>query len=131
MPKIKIKLLFTALQSAVSILRSAEKTESLLELVRQKISLGLDQLNDLTANLDALVRLIKSWNAGDYRDIPKKAIIASTASVIYFLNPFDFIPDVIPFSGFLDDAAVVTYVVASLKSEIERFLVWERMEKLS
>ena len=125
MIKFKIKLFFAAMKSAAGILHDKEKTEALLQLVRQKAIRSLDKLTDLIDDLNALFRLVKAWNDSRYSDISKKAIVSAMASLLYFLNPFDFIPDVIPFSGFLDDAAVITYVIASLKSEIERFLVWE------
>ena len=130
MQKYKIKIFFAAMKSAASILRDKEKTKDLLELVRQKAIRSLDKMNDLVEDLNVLVRLIKAWSAGTYRQIPKKAIVTGTASLLYFLNPFDLIPDIIPFSGFLDDVAVITYVIASLKSEIERFLGWEKVQRL-
>ncbi len=129
MQKYKIKLFFSALKSAAGILRDKEKTKELLEQVRQKAIRSLDILNDRMEDINVLVRLIKAWSAGTYRQIPKKAIVAATSSLLYFLNPFDLIPDVIPFSGFLDDVAVITYVLASLKSEIERFLSWENSRR--
>lgn len=130
MQKFKIKMFFAALKSAAGILRDKEKTKDLLEQVRQKAIHSLDKVNDLVEDLNVLVRLIKAWSAGTYRQIPNKAIVAATASLLYFLNPFDLIPDIIPFSGFLDDVAVITYVIASLKSEIERFLGWEKVQGL-
>jgi uncharacterized membrane protein YkvA (DUF1232 family) len=47
------------------------------------------------------------------------------AALIYFVNPLDLIPDFIFAFGFLDDAAVIGYVVSLLRSEIDLFETWQ------
>jgi uncharacterized membrane protein YkvA (DUF1232 family) len=41
--------------------------------------------------------------------------------MVYFISPFDFIPDVLPFIGFTDDLALVLWVGKSIKSELDEF----------
>ena len=43
----------------------------------------------------------------------------SIAALVYFINPIDIVPDFIPFTGFLDDAAMVTGAIASIRSSIK------------
>jgi len=47
------------------------------------------------------------------------------AAVIYFVSPFDLIPDSIPVLGLIDDATVVTYVAKANLSLISSFRTWE------
>ena len=47
------------------------------------------------------------------------------AGIIYVVNPFDFFPDAIPGLGFLDDAAVIVFVLKIVRDELDEFLEWE------
>jgi uncharacterized membrane protein YkvA (DUF1232 family) len=53
-----------------------------------------------------LYGLLKAWWRKDF-DLPWKTAAAITAALLYFLNPFDIVPDFIPVVGYLDDAVVV------------------------
>ncbi len=43
------------------------------------------------------------------------------AALLYFISPLDVFPDFVPLIGVIDDAFVLSLVVAQLSSEIERF----------
>ena len=73
----------------------------------------------------ALFRLMKAYYSGDYRDIPWGSIVMATGAIIYFVSPIDLIPDWIPFAGYVDDAAVILFVVRQIKSDVDNFMEWE------
>ncbi len=73
-----------------------------------------------------LSRMIKAYVAGDYRQIPTKTLISMLASLIYFVSPIDFIPDVLPILGFADDIALMVWLFNSLQDDIANFRDWER-----
>ena len=75
-------------------------------------------------SLQILIRLIRAQLAGKYR-VPLTALTMAIAAVIYFVNPFDVIPDSIPVFGFLDDAAVIALVMRSNRTVISDFRAWE------
>jgi uncharacterized membrane protein YkvA (DUF1232 family) len=45
--------------------------------------------------------------------------------VAYLIDPFDLIPDEIPFLGFLDDATVVAFAATRTRGALDDFMVWE------
>jgi uncharacterized membrane protein YkvA (DUF1232 family) len=65
--------------------------------------------------------LIKAYVAGTYKKLPAITLVKIVAVLIYFISPFDFIPDVLPLVGFTDDLAVVLWVGKSIKNELDEF----------
>jgi uncharacterized membrane protein YkvA (DUF1232 family) len=65
--------------------------------------------------------LIKAYISGTYKKLPAVTLVKIVAVLIYFISPFDFIPDVLPFVGFADDLAVVLWVGKSIKNELDDF----------
>ena len=66
-------------------------------------------------------QLIKAYIQGSYRKLPAIALAKIAAVLIYFISPFDFIPDVLPLIGFTDDLALVLWVGKSIKNELDEF----------
>lgn len=72
-----------------------------------------------------LGRLAKAYASGRYRAVPWKSMLILLAAVIYFLNPLDLIPDIIPIFGLTDDFAVLVWVYNTVQGEVDKFLEWE------
>ena len=73
-----------------------------------------------------LGRLVTAYARGKYRRIPLKPVISIAAAMLYFLNPFDLVPDAIPGLGITDDLAVLTWVYQSFVHELTAFREWEQ-----
>lgn len=71
--------------------------------------------------LRLLMGLVGDYVAGRYREVPWRAIATAAFAVLYFLNPFDLIPDFIPGIGFIDDATLISMAVAALRGELRRY----------
>ena len=65
--------------------------------------------------------LIKAYVQGSYTKLPLIMLVKITASLLYFVMPFDFIPDFLPFVGFADDLAIVVWVGKAIKEELDEF----------
>ncbi len=72
-----------------------------------------------------LVRLVRSYATGEYRDIKNSTVISGFAVLLYVLSPVDLIPDFIPVVGFLDDLSLVSWFVGKFQGEMVRFREWE------
>lgn len=75
-----------------------------------------------------LGRMAKAYALGRYRTIPWKVMLVLLAAVIYFLNPIDLIPDLLPLVGFTDDFAILLWVYNAIGAEVDRFLEWEQSQ---
>ena len=51
----------------------------------------------------------------------KSTIGLIVAVLAYIISPIDIVPDFIPLAGLLDDAALLTMVLNSIKNDIERY----------
>lgn len=98
-----------------------------------KLAMKLKDTNWRSANASSirerffvLGRLIKAYALGQYRDVPWKTILLIVAAVIYFVNPLDLVPDIIPLTGLTDDFAVLLWVYNSVSNEVEKFREWEK-----
>lgn len=110
-----------AQQKAEKIFDKTEKVSSLLEDAAEKVRHNRSRLKDLWNEIEILIQMVRAYRSGQYRKIPWKGITIALAALIYFVNPFDLIPDFILGLGFLDDAAVIGFVINALHNEIEKF----------
>ena len=73
----------------------------------------------------AMVRVVRDYQRGEYRDMPAPKLLIIIAAIIYFVSRFDVIPDWIPVLGHIDDAFVVSLALKSVRTELDTFMAWE------
>lgn len=115
-------------ERAERIARHPRRVRKVVREAYDKMAKHGDEIGQIRADLPVLLRLVRAWIGGDYRRIPLKAIVLVLAAALYFVNPLDLIPDFLPIIGYLDDAAVIGYVLRTLHDEVERFRDWETDE---
>lgn len=114
-----------AKRKAEQILKSTDRVQRLLKKAEAKSRTRKNALEYVWDDLQTLMRLIKSYVSGSYQDLSAATILYAVAGLVYFVNPFDLIPDFILGFGFIDDAAVLAYVLSRIKKEIDLFKNWE------
>ncbi len=72
-----------------------------------------------------LGRMVRAYAQGHYH-IPWRTLLTVLAGLLYFLNPLDLVPDVLPILGLTDDLAVLAWVYGATAEEIKKFMIWER-----
>ena len=75
--------------------------------------------------LMAMIRLIRAYHRREYRDIPSQNLLIVVAAIIYFVSPFDVIPDWVPVLGHIDDSFVVALALKSVRADLDTFMAWE------
>jgi uncharacterized membrane protein YkvA (DUF1232 family) len=107
-----------ALAAAVAIGRNASRITAYARQLRsgrftafaKQVRLATDLLNDVSS--------------GKYRQVPWATVGSLAMAVAYFVMPLDVIPDYIPFSGFVDDAAVMSMVFRAAEQDLRHYLDW-------
>lgn len=115
-----------AASKAESYAKNPDKLRQLYEDANKKskkISKGA--FAETWAYLMAMLRLIRAYYTGTYSDIPWQSLVLIVLTVIYFVSPFDLIPDWLPAIGLIDDALVVGIVLKSVKDDLDAFMEWE------
>ncbi|MGE8043465.1 YkvA family protein [Pseudomonas monteilii] len=82
------------------------------------------KLGQLRHDVKLMQSLCLAWWRGEYRDISKKSIITIVAGLLYFVSPLDAIPDWLLGVGFLDDIAVLGWVIKTVGDELNKFKTW-------
>ncbi len=102
-----------------------------LEKAAEKINKGnvKDAFGIYYEDLKALIRMARLWVSRRYTQVSKQTILYTIVAVVYFLTPTDFVPDFILGLGFVDDLAVLTWVLGLIKSDLEAFKQWEQNKK--
>lgn len=77
-----------------------------------------------------LLAMLTAYYKGTYKKVPLGTITKALAGVIYLVFVIDLIPDFIPFIGFVDDIAVIGWVLKSIADDIELFRTWRNAQAI-
>lgn len=98
-----------------------------LETVKKADSKKTD-LGGVWSELKSLTRLVRAWINGSYRDVSTQTKVLVLGGLLYFLSPIDLVPDFIAGLGLLDDAALIGWIVSSLRGDLRKFRGWEDVQ---
>jgi uncharacterized membrane protein YkvA (DUF1232 family) len=106
----------------------ASDPRKLLDLAREaaeKARASDGPLGKVWDELATLLRMLRAYATGEYREVPWKTLVLVIGAVVYFVVPFDLVPDFIAGVGLLDDAAVIAWTVKSVRGDVASFCIWE------
>lgn len=72
-----------------------------------------------------LKALIKDYRVGKYRQALYGTIAAVVFTLLYVFNPFDLIPDMLPFFGLVDDASVMAACLMLIERDLSKYRKWK------
>src|SRR6267378_409274 len=115
-----------AVKSAKSYVGNPQRLQSLFEeAAKQAVSMPREPFQETWPYFQAMLRLIRAYSQGNYRDVPESTLVVIIAAIIYVVNPLDLIPDALPALGFLDDATVLALAVRRSRQTLDDFMAWE------
>ena len=85
----------------------------------------MDSMGVYVDELKALIRMSSLWVTRKYTNVSTQTILLTIVAVIYFVTPTDFVPDFILGLGYIDDMAVVSWVLSKIKNDVNIFKEWE------
>ena len=94
------------------------------DAIRNKINRAYPALKKVLENVRELYALFKDSVKGNYK-LHTANVAMIGGGLLYFILPADLIPDFIPLVGYLDDLAVLTTIMNSLKGEINAYRSWK------
>lgn len=112
-------------KDATSYLADRRKMKTLLGLVLflfKRRSLG-----PILKNLILFYYYVKDIVNGKYTHYTKSKLVLIVAMLLYVVSPLDLIPDFITGLGFLDDAALIAFILKATSMELERYYAWRRL----
>ena len=122
------QVLRRVLARAEQLIRNPRELLGLLEVAERRLDrLSEGPFGKVVDDVKTLLRLVRAYATGQYRDVSGKNIALAVAAVVYLVSPLDVIPDFLP-GGFTDDAAVVGFVIRKIGTELARFQAWEETQ---
>ncbi|MFO8099008.1 MAG: DUF1232 domain-containing protein [Salinibacter sp.] len=96
----------------------------------ERMSAHPSVLSAVWTDLQTMCRLLLRWASRSYRQVSWAPLVIIAGALLYFVAPLDAIPDALGAIGFVDDAAVISTAVQSVRDELRRFRAWERQRAL-
>jgi uncharacterized membrane protein YkvA (DUF1232 family) len=104
--------------------KEIEKVVEHADEIRQQFQ-SRGPLKRFVEDAKMLTSLIKDYRLGSYRAALYGTIAATVFALIYVFNPFDILPDVLPFVGAVDDASVIAACLMLIERDLAKYRKWK------
>ena len=105
--------------------KDLEKVINKSEEIRKKFS-AKGPLARFIEDGQLLIAIVKDYWSGTYRQVPYGSIASIVFTLIYVLNPFDLVPDMLPLIGQLDDVAVMGACLILVEQDLHKYKDWKQ-----
>jgi uncharacterized membrane protein YkvA (DUF1232 family) len=83
------------------------------------------KVGEIPSLLYATPTMLRDSLKRKYRKTPWGTLIGGIFSILYILNPLDFIPEALPIIGIVDDTLVFGVFLALLARDVKKYLLWK------
>ncbi|HEX2786943.1 MAG TPA: YkvA family protein [Ignavibacteria bacterium] len=74
------------------------------------------------------MQMMKDFKAKRYTQVPWRTVGLITAALLYFINPLDIIPDILPIFGYTDDAVAFAAIFKSIQTDLKNYCHWKGLD---
>ncbi|NLL81930.1 MAG: DUF1232 domain-containing protein [Tissierellia bacterium] len=110
-------------RKAKALLGDKERLNDILNKAKELIK-NNKELNEIVEEIKVFVDLVRDYVNGVYKDISTTSIVLVVIGLLYLVTPIDLIPD-FAIGGFIDDAAVIAYILKKIQTELEAYKEWK------
>ncbi len=71
------------------------------------------------------LEMVKDFKSRTYTGVPWRTMALIIVALLYFLNPLDLIPDLLPVIGLTDDAIAFASIFKSLQTDLRNYCLWK------
>ncbi len=118
-----------ALKMAAEYLQNPDKLDNLVQRAGSKADKRRGALSEAWRQVQLLIAMLKSYRAGEYREVSNKSLMLIIAALLYFIIPADLIPDILLGLGYIDDIALLAWTVRTLSDELGRYEEWQKIQR--
>jgi uncharacterized membrane protein YkvA (DUF1232 family) len=86
---------------------------------------GIPSFGRIVTDARLAISLIRDYRNGSYRSVPAHTLAAILLSLLYVFNPLEFLPDVLPIIGLVDDALVMTFCLSFVERDLRAYGKWK------
>lgn len=118
------QFLTKCINKAEKIQPSKKKISKTIRKARDKFERlrNLPKCDALFENICNFCDLLSDYLDGTYHALPLATIVACLGGLIYLVCPFDVFADFLPFIGWVDDAAVLAFVMNAEQKDVTEYL---------
>lgn len=113
--------LFAIKEKSEQTLRDSVQLGQLISAVQMKILKSGDKVAAVKTDLKDLLAMVKGQINGSYDSVPWKSLVAITGGLIYFVNPFDLMPDFLAGIGYVDDLKMLEIIVRQVQVDLDAY----------
>ena len=119
-----------ALRDGFDVAKDTLDDEDKLERLFQRLEKKLESIplaGSALKYIPMMASMVNMYVKKEYTDAPVGNIVATVSALIYVASPIDIVPDFIPGFGYIDDAAVVAACLALIKTDLDEYKSWRKI----
>lgn len=127
----KDKKIISGIEERASHITDAElnkvlSSEKVIDSKEDKVK--KEKLFKLFDQVKLAMQMVKDFKAKKYPHVPWRTIGLITAALLYFINPLDIIPDLLPLLGYTDDAVAFAAIFKSIQTDLKNYCHWRGLD---
>ncbi|HLT24886.1 MAG TPA: YkvA family protein [Ignavibacteria bacterium] len=98
------------------------------DIEKKSKRLNKDKFGKLYKQVRLALQMIRDFKAKRYTMVPWRTMALISVGILYFLNPMDIMPDIIPILGLTDDAIALAAIFKSIQSDLKLYCEWRGLD---